>query len=239
MIATRSQNVPTPVMRRFPKYLAHLQELKQANRRWVQSNELALLTGVISHTVRRDFCYLPSCSGNYRLGYEIKALENALVNVLGLDVPIRAVVVGASQIGLALASDKEITTQGFIICGVFNFDQRLTGTVINDFTVLKTQELVRVVHDENVDIGVIAAPASAAQKAADQLVAAGVRGIMNFSHVHVRVPSSVAIVEMCAVASLQELSCAIKFQSQSQVSKSKNHPTVHNHKTVSSSTEEK
>ena len=215
MISARSKNLPMPVMRRLPKYLANLQKVKETNRRWVQSIELALLTGATSHTVRRDFSYLDSCSGVSSRGYEVEVLEKALVSVLGLDVPTRTVIVGAGQLGRALALDKGLTGQGFIICGVFDFDPRLHGKGLSRLMEQSTEQLATVVRDEAVGIGMIAAPAAVAQQAADQLVAAGVRGILNFSPVHVNVPETVAIVEMCTIAGLQQLSCAMKLRAES------------------------
>ncbi len=207
----RPGEIPIPVVRRLTKYLAHLQYLKQDTKKWVSSQELAQALSLTDSTVRQDVSHL-DFSGRGKRGYEVEGLEKILAEVLGVDVCCNAVIVGAGNLGRALALHEDFQRQGFRICGVFDSDPKLFGKKLGHLVVQRMAALADTVRDREVEIGIIAVPASAARVVALELIAAGVRGLLNLACAHLTVPQDVATVDARLVESLQELSCVLKMQ---------------------------
>ncbi len=178
---------------------------------WISSLELAEALDVTSSTVRQDLSCL-DISGTAKRGYKTEDLESSIVTLLGRERSSNMVIVGAGNLGRALALHAEFPRQGFTICGVFDSDPRVIGKKVGRLVVKSTDELPRFVRAKSVEIGVIAVPSRAAQNVADQLVSAGVRGVLNMACAHVRTPEDVPVVEARMFSSLSLLSYAIKAQ---------------------------
>lgn len=209
-MANKNSNsaLPASVLRRLPKYLAHIQNLRGHGKEWVSSLELAEALGLTSSTVRQDVTHL-ECRGISKRGYETEALEKILTGILGLDRGRNMVVVGAGNIGRALAQHGNLHRKGFRICGIFDSDASLVGEEVGDLAVQAMNALPDAVRSGDIDIGIIAVPPQAAQDVAECLVAAGVRGLLNLSAAHVHV-ANVPVVDVRLIASLQELAYAVK-----------------------------
>ena len=205
--------IPLPVIRRLTKYLAHLRLLNLRNdkREWVSSRELAESVGLTDSTVRQDFSHL-DFSGRGKRGYEVGGLEKILTKVLGLDGCSNVIIVGAGNLGRALALHEDFRRRGFNICAILDSDANLFGRKVGHLVVQSMDALRDVVRNQGIDIGIIAVPASAAQEVARELAAAGVRGVLNLACAHVTTPQDVAVVDARIVESLQELSCAIRMR---------------------------
>lgn len=201
--------IPGPVVRRLTKYLVHLQGLRDQGVEWVSSRELAQALGLTSSTVRQDLSHL-DFSGVSKRGYEIEGLEKILVRLLRADSKVNVVIVGAGNLGRALALHAEFPRRGFTICAIFDSDSRLLSKKIGAIEIKGMDELPKVVCERKVEIGLITVPASSAQEVADRLVAAGVRGILNFASAHIMVPKRITVVEARIIASLRELGYLIK-----------------------------
>lgn len=210
-MTNRPSGIPIPVVRRLTKYLSHLERLKCTGKEWVSSQELAQALSLTDGTVRQDLSHL-DFSGKAKRGYEVEGLEKILTDVLGLDTCTNAVIVGAGNLGRALALHEDFPRRGFKICGIFDSDPKQFGRRLGRLVVQDMGALPGVVRDEGVHIGILAVPASAAQVVAWALVAAGVRGLLNLACAHVAALPGVAIVDARIVESLQELSCAIRMQ---------------------------
>jgi len=178
--------------------------------KWISSQDIADTLGLTSSTVRQDLSYL-DFSGVSKRGYETCGLEKVLAEVLGADVPWKMVVVGAGNLGKALALHEEFSRRGFTIIGIFDADVKKIGKKVGNLTVLNTREIPSVVAGEKVDIGVIAVPASAAQAVADMLIMSGVKGLLNLALTHIVAPRHVPVIDSRVVSSLLELSHTIKF----------------------------
>ena len=202
--------IPPLVIRRLTKYLAHVQVLCEERVEWVSSQELASTLGLTSSTVRQDLSYV-EFSGISKRGYRTDGLQSELTQVLGVDKPWKMVVVGAGNLGRALAMHGEFPRRGFNICGIFDNDRRIVGRKVGRLTVQPDTELGPFVAREGIDIGVMAVPAAAAQDVADLLVRSGVRGLLNLALTHLRVPPHVCVIDSRIVASLVELSHALKY----------------------------
>ena len=201
--------IPAAVVRRLPKYLTHVQRLRQQGVEWVSSAALAEALGLTSSTVRQDLSHI-DFSGVSKRGYSTAGLETALAKALGADREICVVVVGAGNLGRALALHDEFHRQGFKMCGIFDAAPALIGERVGKLTVQRMERLRGVICGKDVDIGIVAVPPVAAQEVAERLILAGVRGILNMTAAHIMAPKDVPVIDARIVASLQELAYAIK-----------------------------
>lgn len=211
-MGTSKQTIPPSVVKRLPKYLAYVQALCAEDIEWVSSTELAEQLGLTSSTVRQDFSYF-DFSGISKRGYETQGLQRMLMDILGANTTWKVVVVGAGNLGRALALHEEFARRGFHIVGIFDADEAKHGMKIGNLTVRSMQELGATVTQNDVTIGIVAVPAAAAQSVADMLILCGVKGLLNMALTHVVAPKTVAVIDSRIVASLLELSHAISFQS--------------------------
>lgn len=207
MTQGKKEEVPRAVIRRLTKYLAHLQAFD--GRRWVSSSELADSLELTSATVRRDLAHL-DFSGVAHRGYEVEGLYDGLSSFLGADSSWKAVVVGAGNLGKAVALHGEWTRRGFDICAIFDTDRRKIGRRVGTLQVMPLNRLPSTIANQHVDIGVIAVPADAAQSVADLMIVGGVRGILNLSLTHIFSPEHVEVNDVRLVASMIELGHGIK-----------------------------
>jgi redox-sensing transcriptional repressor len=201
--------IPVSVVRRLPKYLTHAQRLRQTGVEWVSSTELAEALGLTSSTVRQDLSHI-DFFGISKRGYSTAGLETALATTLGADHEICCVVVGAGNLGRALAQHEEFSRQGFKICGIFDSHPNVIGKKVGKLLVQGMADLPGVVCGQDVDIGIVTVPHAAAQQVADQLIVAGVRGLLNLTTAHIIVPKKVSLVDARVLASLRELAYAVK-----------------------------
>lgn len=196
--------LPTPVVARLTKYLVHIQDARAEGQEWVLSHQLACALGLTSSTVRQDLSYL-DLSGTSKRGYETKRLEWVLFKELGADRVANVVIVGAGNLGRALALHSGFERSGFMICGIFDSSARVIGKRIGHLEVKGMKELLREVRARKADIGMLAVPQWSAQEAADALILAGVRGLLNLTPAHVLAPERVPVVDAKIITSLREL----------------------------------
>lgn len=201
--------IPASVVRRFPKYLTQAQRLRQEGVAWVSSSALAEALGLTSSTVRQDLSHI-DFQGISKRGYSSVGLEGALARTLGVDRDVACVLVGAGNLGRALSLHEEFGRQGFKIVGVFDNHPSVIGRKAGRFTVQGMDELAPVVQEHKVDIGIVSVPHDAAQPVAEELIRAGVRGLLNLTTAHLHVPGPVSVVDARILASLRELTYAIK-----------------------------
>jgi len=200
--------VPRSVLTRLTHYYATVQSLRSAETEWVSSTELADVLGLTSSTVRQDISHL-DFAGVSKRGYETSGLEAALASALGADKIWNLVIVGAGNLGRALALHEEFQRRGFVIHAVFDDDKAKVGRKVGKLEILAMDGLAAVVRKRAIDVGVIAVPGPSAQDVADRLVAAGIKGLLNLSSVHIASPDDVAVSDTRIIASLQELTFAL------------------------------
>ena len=203
------RKIPATVIRRLPKYLTHAQQLRQEGVEWVSSAGLAAALGLTSSTVRQDLSHV-DFQGISKRGYWTVGLEAALARTLGVDRSVECVVVGAGNLGRALSLHDEFGRQGFKIGGVFDNDPSVIGKKVGRFVVRGMDQLPSVIRDQKVDIGIVTVPHQAAQSAADQLIHAGARGILNLTTAHLIVPEHISVVDARVLTSLRVLAYAVR-----------------------------
>jgi redox-sensing transcriptional repressor len=184
--------IPEGVIERLPTYLSVLIQLRQDGCYTVSSARLGELTDINPAQIRRDLTHFGSF-GKRGVGYEIVTLIDKIQRILGSDHTHRLVLVGAGHLGSAIASYNGLRARGFVVAAIFDKDPEKVGERIADIIVQDVDELERVVMDQNIRIGVIAVPPEAAQEVADRLSAAGIRVILNYTSVVVKVPETVRL----------------------------------------------
>ncbi|MEZ5215158.1 MAG: redox-sensing transcriptional repressor Rex [Ilumatobacteraceae bacterium] len=203
--ATRARRIPEATVARLPVYLRILVELAQEELEHVSSERLADLAGVNAAKVRKDLSYLGSY-GTRGVGYEVSYLVYQIRRELGLTHDWPVVIVGAGNLGQALAGYGGFGDRGFPVAAVVDIDQLKVGTVIGGTRVRQLDELSQVVRAKQISIGVIATPPASAQDAADRLVRAGVTSILNFAPVVLSVPPHIRVRKVDLALELQILS---------------------------------
>lgn len=189
---TEEVRVPEGVIERLPVYLNVLIQLRQDGQATVSSARLGDLTDVNPAQIRRDLTHFGSF-GKRGIGYDVVTLIDRIQRILGSDHTHRLVLVGAGNLGSAIANYNGLRKHGFIVSAVFDNDPARIGTRMGDLVVLDISELERVVTEQTIEIGVVAVPPEAAQGVTDRLAAVGIRVILNYTPVIVRVPEGVTL----------------------------------------------
>lgn len=198
--------IPEATVARLPVYLRALLDRAEATAgATVSSDDLARMAGVNAAKVRKDLSYLGSY-GTRGVGYDVEYLLYQITRELGLTQDWGAVIVGAGNLGRALASYKGFTERGFRIVALFDVDDAVIGADIAGLPVRHLDDLKEVVADEDISIGIIATPPLAAQEVAERLVDSGIKSILNFAPGVVKAPPDVNIRKVDLSIELQILS---------------------------------
>ena len=198
------QGIPEATIARLPVYLRALYALADRGIATVSSEELATAAGVNSAKLRKDLSHLGSY-GTRGVGYDVDYLVYQVSRELGLTQDWPVVIVGAGNLGRALANYGGFASRGFRIAALLDCDRQVVGTVIARHTVCSADDIEEVVTTHAVSIGVIATPAAAAQGVCDRLVAAGVTSILNFAPVVLNVAEGVDVRKVDLSIELQIL----------------------------------
>lgn len=191
-IPATTDRVPQGVVERLPSYLNVLMHLRDEGSETVSSAQLSELAEVNAAQIRRDLAYFGQF-GKRGVGYEIALLIDRIQRILGSDHVQRLAIVGAGNLGSALAQYDGLRTRGFIVAGIFDSDSRKVGSRVGDLIVRDIDELERVVREQGIRFGVIAVPAEAAQGVAERLCRAGIQVVVNYSTAFVHVPEHVTL----------------------------------------------
>jgi redox-sensing transcriptional repressor len=199
------RRIPEATVARLPVYLRILSEQFEANVTNISSEELAEFAGLNAAKVRKDLSYLGSY-GTRGVGYDVEFLVYQIRRELGLTHDWPVVIVGAGNLGQALAGYNGFGDRGFPVGAIVDVDDAKVGSVVGGVRVRHLDELAQVVQARNISIGVIATPGGAAQQAADALVAAGVTSLLNFAPCVLGVPHGVSVRKVDLAVELQILS---------------------------------
>jgi len=202
------RKISESTVRRLSLYLRFLEQSQAQGVTTISSDELARRGGATSAQVRKDLSFFGSF-GKRGLGYSVPELVARIREILGLKRVHRVVLMGAGRMGSALVQDPGFRERGFHMVAIYDRDPRKIGSrwdglVVRDETLLQSD-----LQDEPSDIGIIVTPAEAAQQAADQLVRAGIRAILNFAPVPLRVPPGVEVKTVNMALELETLSYAL------------------------------
>lgn len=183
---------PEPALRRLPWYLAYLTTLKGQHVEYVSSTRIARALELAPSQIAKDLSAL-GIKGKTRIGYEVDALERTLRDFLGFSTIHAAAVCGAGSLGAALISDVGLLRYGLNIVAAFDIAPALVDSEINGVKIRHMNQLDSVAENFGITIGILTVPVESAQPVADQLVAAGIRAIWNFTPSRIRVPETVVV----------------------------------------------
>lgn len=186
--------VSAAVIKRLPRYHRYLGDLIAAGRLRISSAELSNIMNVTASQIRQDL----NCFGGFGqqgYGYNIKYLYGKISELLGVREGYNAVIVGAGNLGRALASTRMFARRGVNRLALFDIDENIIGTEIYGIKVYSVDELFDFCKRERVDIGVLTVPKEAAHAAAKTMVAAGVKGIWNFANMELTLDDESVVVE--------------------------------------------
>ncbi|MDE6248636.1 MAG: redox-sensing transcriptional repressor Rex [Paramuribaculum sp.] len=184
--------LPEPTLRRLPWYLAYVSLLHSRGVEYVSSTAIARELNVDASQIAKDLSFL-SIRGKTRIGYEVAELEKELKDFLGFDSRHNAVIMGVGSLGAALISDSGLARYGLNVVAGFDVNPRLIGSTINGIPVFSPEELPERREEFNAEIGIITVPVEVAQGVADDMVAAGIRALWNFTPVRIRTAEGIAI----------------------------------------------
>jgi len=180
------------VVRRLPVYLQVLSELSVREVQTVSSQELGRKLDLNPAQIRKDLAYFGEF-GRKGIGYDVNYLIEKIRQILNLDTTHYAVLIGAGNLGHALCNYNTYLRDNVQITAVFDASPAKIGTTINGLTVLPMSELRETIIGQRIRIGIITVPASEAQNVANELVSAGIDGILNFAPAILKVPDTVRI----------------------------------------------
>jgi redox-sensing transcriptional repressor len=189
---------------RMPRYLRLLDDIRESQRT-ISSGELADAAGVNPANVRRDLSDL-GFQGTRGVGYSVSDLRSRIQKELGIDGRRRVAIVGAGNLGTALARYQGLSQRGFDVVAIYDVDPERIGSRVGQLEVSDAKRIEIDCRRGLFDMAILAVPASAAQSVADRLVSAGVSSILNFAPVRVSVPEEVPVRQVDLSTELQILS---------------------------------
>lgn len=207
----KTLRVPEATVTRLSIYSRFLERLDRNGVTTVSSGEIAEGVGVSPAQVRKDLAYFGEF-GTRGVGYNVKDLLKYTLKILGLDQEWSLAIVGAGNLGFALCTYRGFNVRGFHIAGVFDNDPTRIGKRIGHLEVQPLERFSEIVQSENIRIGVIAVPISAAQEVADLMVKNGLEAILNFAPVALNVPDHIEIRNVDLSVKLEILTFNLAFR---------------------------
>lgn len=188
----KKKNISMAVIKRLPKYHRYLNELLNNDVDRISSKELGEKIGFTASQIRQDL----NCFGDFGqqgYGYNVRELSNQISLILGLDRDYNSVIIGAGNIGQAIANYTRFGKMSFDLKGIFDANPKLLGMRIREIEIQDIDNLESFLAENSIDVGVVCVPKINAQKVCDILVAGGVKGIWNFAPVDLNVPDDVTV----------------------------------------------
>lgn len=199
------KQVPLVVIKRLPRYLRYLGELLNNKVYRVSSTELSAKMGVTASQIRQDLNYFGGF-GQQGYGYNVEMLYDTISNILGLNRGYKTIIIGAGNLGRALANYGGLKKRGFTVSGLFDTDQSIIGTTHAGLTVQSYSDVADFIKKEKPDIAVLAVPKTSANDVAEHLVACGIKALWNFAYVDLKLPDDVVVENAHLSDSLMTLS---------------------------------
>ncbi len=200
--------IPAPTIKRLSLYLRHLDACAARGTRTISSKQLGETLNLTDAQVRKDLAYFGPF-GHPGIGYRVIDLIPRIRRILGTDKTWRVLLVGAGNLGRALAAYKGFAKKGFELEGVFDAAEQLVGQPVpgvEGLTVRHISEMAQLEPHGGARLGILAVPAAQAQAVANEMIAVGIRGILNFAPIALNLPEGVAVVGVDLAVHLEQLS---------------------------------
>jgi redox-sensing transcriptional repressor len=204
----RPEHIPAPAVKRLSLYLRELEGFLRTGRQTVSSRTLGEALGLTDAQVRKDLAYFGQF-GQPGIGYDVVELSTRIRRILGTDRTWTVVLVGAGNLGTALAAYRGFAKKGFNLVAVFDADPAKVGRPLPGLEHIRIKPIEAInetVREHDVRLAIIAVPAESAQQVADRLMEAGVRGLLNFAPAALSIPDTVAVSSVDMAVQLEQLS---------------------------------
>lgn len=220
-IAVENKEISKAVIARLPRYYRYLGELMEDGVERISSSELSARMKVTASQIRQDLNNFGGF-GQQGYGYNVKYLYTEIAKILGIDRQHNLIIIGAGNLGQAIANYANFERRGFIIKGMFDVNPRLIGLVVRGIEIRGVEELEKFIVENDVQIAALTIPKTKAPEIADRLVKAGIKAIWNFAHTDLQVPDDVVVENVHLSESLMRLSyrvCSIQDQKEKKARK--------------------
>ena len=204
-MAKQKNYVSEAVMRRIPRYYRYLTDIEKMGTERISSRELSQRMRLTASQIRQDF----NCFGGFGqqgYGYNVSELRQELQKILGLNMDHHVIVIGAGNLGQALANYNGFKKDGFLVEGLFDINPRLIGISIRGINIYDLDDLERFTDQNPIQIAAICTPKEKAQEVTDRVIRNGIKGIWNFAAVDINVPQDVVVENVHLSDSLYTLS---------------------------------
>ena len=211
-----TKEISRAVISRLPRYYRYLGELNDEGVERISSQELSEMMKVTASQIRQDLNNFGGF-GQQGYGYNVKYLYDEIGTILGLDMKHNLILIGAGNLGQALANYVNFEKRGFIIKGIFDNNEAIHGKVIRGIPVQPMSEIESFMKQNDIDIAVLTIPKAGAVKVAEQLVSYGIKGIWNFAHIDLNVPENIKVENVHLSESLMRLSYNLKGEQNADI----------------------
>ena len=209
------RKISRAVISRLPRYYRYLGDLLEAGVERISSNDLSKKMQVTASQIRQDLNNFGGF-GQQGYGYNVKYLYTEIGKILGLDKDHNFIIIGAGNLGQALANYASFERNGFILKSLFDVNPRLEGVTIRGIPVRMLDELEGYLQENDIEIAALTLPKSKAEEVADVLVANGIKAIWNFAHTDLTLPKDVIVESVHLADSLLKLSYNISQHNEIQ-----------------------
>lgn len=199
------KEISKAVIKRLPRYYRYLGELLESGVERISSNELSSKMKVTASQIRQDLNNFGGF-GQQGYGYNVKHLYSEIGKILGLDKNHNVIIIGAGNLGQAIANYGAFEKRGFIIKGIFDVNPRLQGVTVRGIEIKMVDELENFIKENNIQIAALTIPKTKASEMAERLVEYGVKAIWNFAHTDLNLPGDILIENVHLSESLMRLS---------------------------------
>jgi redox-sensing transcriptional repressor len=210
-VALYKKDISKAVINRLPRYYRYLGDLLEKDVIRISSKELSEKMKVTASQIRQDLNNFGGF-GQQGYGYNVEYLHSEIGKILGLDTKYHVIIVGAGNLGQALANYADFERRGFYVKAIFDINPRLVGTQIRGIMVKSMEELDEYILQNKVDIAAITVPKAKAPQIASDLAKLGVKGIWNFAPTDLNLPKEVTVENVHLIDSLMKLSYRLSVQ---------------------------
>ena len=200
-----AKQISKAVIKRLPRYYRYLGELMEDNVERISSNDLSKKMRVTASQIRHDLNNFGGF-GQQGYGYNVKYLYTEIVKILGLDTVHPMIIVGAGNLGQALANYVEFEKRGFKLAGIFDVNPVLEGIAVRGIEIQMISDLPFFMKENNIEIAILTLPKNKARDMAEILIENGIKAIWNFAHIDLDTPDDVIVENVHLSESLMTLS---------------------------------
>lgn len=206
------RKISMAVIRRLPKYHRYLKDLMDKDVKRISSKELSKIIGFTASQIRQDLNNFGGF-GQQGYGYNVEELFSEISKILGLDKQYNTIIVGAGNLGQAIANYQGFLRSGFTVKSLFDLNPRVVGLKIRDIEIRDVEVMEEYINSNNITIGVICTPKEQAQKIADVFKRSGIKGIWNFAPTDLELPQDIVVENVHLTESLFTLSYLLNEKS--------------------------